>query len=229
LTTEITKKRRMGTECESKISFLEEFEYFICVFMRTSFQTTQDTLDTIRTFVSGKLKNLDTHLTYHNLAHTFDVVKQCERIARKEGITDEHKIFLLKVAALYHDTGFLVTYANHEAAGCEIFLADAIQFNFSKNEQQFITRLIMATRLPQTPGDIFEKIICDADLDYLGRFDFFRIGNELRREFLHYKIISSNEEWEKLQIKFLSAHHYHTESCKKSREAKKQHNIAQLL
>lgn len=197
--------------------------------MRTATPTKHAAFETIRTFIIEKLKDLDDHLTYHNLAHTLDVVKQCERIARKEGITDAHKIYLLKVAALYHDTGFLVTYANHEAAGCEIFLSDSLQFGFSKDEERFVTRLILATRLPQTPGDLFEKIICDADLDYLGRSDFFRIGDGLRREFLHYQIISSNEEWEKLQIKFLSNHHYHTESCKKSRETKKQHNIVQLL
>jgi predicted metal-dependent HD superfamily phosphohydrolase len=200
---------------------------YLC-FMRTSYQTTQDTFDLIRTFVCGKLKLLDEHLTYHNLAHTLDVVKQSERIARKEGVTDEHKIFLLKVAALYHDTGFIITYANHETASCEIFLCDAPQFNLSKEEQHFINRLIMATKLPQTPSDIFEQVICDADLDYLGRPDFFRIGDGLRKEFLHFKIVSSNEEWEKLQIRFLTSHHYHTDSCKKSREAKKQYHIAQL-
>jgi uncharacterized protein len=198
-------------------------------FMRTSYQITKDSFDLIRTFVCRKLMHLDKHLTYHNLAHTLDVVKQSERIARKEGITDEHKIFLLKVAALYHDTGFLVTYSNHEAAGCEIFLNDAPQFNISKEDCQFITRLILATKLPQNPSDIFERVICDADLDYLGRPDFFHIGDELRKEFLHYKIVSSNDEWEKLQIRFLSSHHYHTKSCQDCREAKKQVHIAQLL
>lgn len=196
--------------------------------MNLSTQNTQKAFDVIRTHVCEKLKGLDEHLTYHNIDHTLDVLRQSERIAREEGIRDEYKIYLLKVAAMYHDTGFLVTYANHEKASCEIFRNDASRFDFTPEEQVFITRLIMATKLPQTPMDIYERVICDADLDYLGRPDFFRIGDGLRREFLHYGIVSSDEEWDQLQMKFLAGHSYHTNSCKRSREAEKQAHITQL-
>ncbi|HEY1020713.1 MAG TPA: HD domain-containing protein, partial [Flavisolibacter sp.] len=175
-----------------------------------------------------KLKGLSTHLTYHNIDHTLDVLRQSERIAREEGITDENRIYLLKVAAMYHDTGFLVTYVNHEKASCEIFRTEAALFDFTGEEQTFITRLIMATKLPQQPTDLFECIICDADLDYLGRPDFFRIGDGLRKEFLHYGVVSSDEEWDKLQMKFLASHSYHTDSCRKNREHEKQAHMAQL-
>ena len=33
-----------------------------------------------------------------------------------------------------------------------------------------------ATKIPQTPLTKLEEIICDADLDYLGREDFFEIS-----------------------------------------------------
>jgi predicted metal-dependent HD superfamily phosphohydrolase len=196
--------------------------------MDLSTKNTQKTFDSIRTHVCEKLKGLNEHLTYHNIDHTLDVLRQSERIAREEGIRDEYMIYLLKVAAMYHDTGFLVTYANHEKASCEIFRNEAALFDFTAEEQAFITRLIMATRLPQAPADIFESVICDADLDYLGRPDFFRIGDGLRKEFIHFGIVSSDEEWEKLQLKFLASHYYHTNSCKKHRESKKQSHIAQL-
>lgn len=196
--------------------------------MNLSTQKSQKAFESIRTHVCDKLKRLDKHLTYHNIDHTLDVVRQSERIAREEGICDEYKIYLLKVAAMYHDTGFLITYSNHEKASCEIFRNDAALFDFNAEEQAFITRLIMATKLPQTPTDIFESVICDADLDYLGRPDFFRIGNGLRKEFLHFGIVSSDEEWDRLQMKFLAGHFYHTNSCRKSREAEKQAHITQL-
>ena len=154
--------------------------------------------------------------------------KQRERIAKAEGIENERQLFLLKVAALYHDTGFLQTYANHEQKSCEIFLRDSDDFGFSKDEKELITSLIMATKLPQTPHALLEKIICDADLDYLGRGDFFEIGEGLRKEFLKFGVINSAAEWDALQIKFLSNHHYHTITSKNLRERAKQENIAKL-
>jgi predicted metal-dependent HD superfamily phosphohydrolase len=196
--------------------------------MELSIQNKQNTFNKIHTQVCDRLAGLTAELTYHNLDHTLDVVRQCERLALEEGIRDECKIYLLKVAALYHDTGFLDTYAQHEEASCEIFLKDAEKYNFSEEDRAFVVRLIMATKLPQTPQDIFESIICDADLDYLGRPDFFKIGDGLRKEFIHFGIVSSDEEWEKLQIKFLTSHYYHTNSSKNSREAVKQLHITQL-
>ena len=176
-----------------------------------------------------RLKNLDAGLTYHCYAHTMDVLKQCIRIAEAEGVKDEHEIFLLKVAALYHDTGFLHTYRNHEEASCEIFLAETNGFSFTEEDIAVVKRLIMVTQIPQQPKDILEKIICDADLDYLGREDFFSIGETLRKEFLLYKVVANDVEWENLQLKFLKNHKYHTTSSQLLREPFKQLNISKLL
>ena len=182
----------------------------------------------IRALVCDKLDGLNADLTYHNKEHTMDVVKQCERIAADEGLEEGNEIFLLRVAALYHDTGFLRTYFNHEEMSCRIFMEDAALFNFSAEDKALIKGLIMATKLPQKPKSKLEKIICDADLDYLGRTDFFTIGEGLRTEFLNYEIISSEKEWEQLQAKFLTTHQYHTESSRRCREDQKQVNISKL-
>ena len=101
--------------------------------------------------------------------------------------------------------------------------------SFSDTEKADIQSLIMATKLPQSPKNHLEQIICDADLDYLGRDDFFIIGNNLRKEFLHYNIVANNEVWEKLQFNFLSNHQYFTESSRNLREPVKQQNFAKLL
>lgn len=182
----------------------------------------------LRVLVFDKLSKLDKHLTYHCKEHTTDVLTQCEQIARREGVTDKHQLHLLKVAALYHDSGFLKTYKDHETFSCELFLEDADRFGFSADDKQQITSLIMATKIPQQPHNLLEKIICDADLDYLGRNDFYTIGDTLRQEFLHYGIVRSDEEWEALQIKFLQNHNYHTASSQQLREPVKQQYLVQL-
>jgi predicted metal-dependent HD superfamily phosphohydrolase len=188
-----------------------------------------DTLfQNIRALVWDKLDSLNPNLTYHNKDHTMDVVKQCERIARDEGVEEGRELFLLKVAALYHDTGFLKTYFSHEEMSCRIFMEDAVLFKFSDEDNEMVKSLIMATKLPQAPKTLLEKIICDEDLDYLGRAEFFTIGEGLRTEFVKYSIIHSEKEWNELQVKFLSSHHYHTESSRRCREDQKQANIARL-
>ena len=173
------------------------------------------------------LKGLEDKLTYHSIDHTVDVICHTERIAMEEGV-DEKDIYLLKVAALYHDTGFLFTYAGHEIKSCEIFLADNDKFNFSEAEKKVIIDLIMATRVPQRPNTHLQKIICDADLDYLGRNDFNEIAALLKQEFLNCGIIADEHEWKKLQLNFLENHQYHTESSKTKREPVKKDNVGRL-
>ena len=184
--------------------------------------------DVIKHIVYSRLHQLDPKLTYHSMAHTMDVVDQSERIAKEEGVTG-NDLWLLKVAALYHDIGFLKTYRKHEEMGCTIFLEDSAQLQFCDQEKDRIQRIILATKIPQRPHNLLEQIICDADLDYLGRADFFIIAEELRKEFLHFDIIQNNDEWDQLQLKFLKSHHYHTRSSQKQREGAKQEHIQQLL
>lgn len=176
----------------------------------------------------NKLGKLDPRLTYHRLEHTLDVLEQVERIAVEEGISNEEDLLLLKLAALYHDTGFLETYINHEEKSCAIFLSDADDYDLEPREKQIVVELILATKIPQQPKNLLEKVLCDADLDYLGRNDFFTIGNALRDELIHFGVIAGQDEWDKLQINFLSNHFYHTASSRFQREPVKKRNIALL-
>lgn len=182
----------------------------------------------IKIFVLNKLKALDPNLTYHNIAHTLDVLSCSEKIAKAERIDDTEQLLLLKTAALYHDTGFLRTYADHEKISAEIFHEDAGQFGFSKKQKDIITSLIMATKVPQQPVNHLQQIICDADLDYLGRDDFYKSGENLRKEFLSFKVIANDAEWDALQLKFLRNHHYHTSYSRENREPVKQSHYSAL-
>lgn len=176
-----------------------------------------------------RLQQLDVHYTYHNVAHTLDVLAQSERIAQREKITDEQDLLLLKTAALYHDSGFLKTYSGHEKASCMLFREDAVHFGFTIQQSEIIEGLIMSTQVPQRPVGILQEIICDADLDYLAREDFFTLADGLRREFIYYKVVADDAEWEAIQLKFFETHHYHTHTSKMQREPSKQTHFVQLL
>jgi uncharacterized protein len=182
----------------------------------------------IKIFVQNKLKALDPGLYYHNIEHTLDVLSCAEKIAKAENVTDSEQLFLIKIAALYHDTGFLRVYKGHEKVSCEIFLEDAGEFGFSKKQKDIVTSLIMATKVPQQPVGLLQQIICDADLDYLGRDDFYKVAENLRREFLHFKIVANDTEWDAMQLTFLGNHRYHTNYSAENREQVKRLHFEEL-
>jgi hypothetical protein len=101
-------------------------------------------------------------------------------------------------------------------------------FGYSEKQTDAICRLIMATRLPPAPSDLPEKIMCDSDLDYLGRSDFIPVSNTLFEELKARGKMGSLDEWNKLQIKFISGHQYFTKTARKLREVNKQMQIERL-
>ena len=172
-------------------------------------------------------KELDPKLGYHNISHTLDVLKQAEIIAKEEGVNDTHDLLLLKTAAAFHDSGFLFVYKGHEEKGCEIASED-LKNVFSESDIKKICGMIMATRIPQSPNTLLEQIICDADLDYLGRKDFEPISSHLYKEFITFKIIPDNCVWDHIQIKFFESHYYFTKTAIKKRNDIKLKHLAIL-
>jgi class 3 adenylate cyclase/predicted metal-dependent HD superfamily phosphohydrolase len=172
-------------------------------------------------------ENLPEHLYYHNYCHTIDVVNQTELIGIGEGVSDEH-LLLLKTAALFHDAGHTIQSPNHEHYSTVIAKEWLPKYNYSEAQIETICELIMATQLPPEPKNLLEKIICDSDLDYLGRADFIPGSNALFKELKALNIISDINEWNKLQIKFLNAHSFFTETSLQLREVNKQSQIERI-
>ncbi len=169
--------------------------------------------------------HLSKDLHYHGIHHTIDVEIQAGRIAKSEKINNKEDIYLLKLASLYHDTGFLITYKEHELAGCNFARNELPEFGLTPKQIEIICGMIMATKIPQTPLTKLEEIICDADLDYLGRDDFFNISHTLFMELQKRKILSSEKDWNDIQINFIKKHNYFTDTNKKSREKKKLNHL----
>ena len=128
--------------------------------------------DQLYTFVITELESkLGENLSYHNVLHTKKVLENSIYIGEKENIS-EHDLTLLKTAALLHDVGFLESHLNHEFFGCEFAKKNLPNFDYSSQEIQTICKMIMATKLPQNPTNSLSKILCDADLFYLGEKEY---------------------------------------------------------
>lgn len=180
-------------------------------------------------FILSKLKNdLAAHLYYHSVNHTLDVYERAAYLAQNEGIPATETALLL-IAALYHDSGYLYQSTGHEEISCKIAQETLLQFGYSQNDIEKICEIITATRLPQTPADKLGEIICDADLDYLGRDDFFELGDKLYREICDGGSVLTRREWDDQQITFLKAHTYFTKTAQQLRNNKKQENLNLLL
>ena len=179
-------------------------------------------------FILSKLKKeLNDKLFYHSHIHSKDVTRQAERIAIGEGITDED-LFLLKSAASYHDAGFVEQYDSNEPIGARMAGEILPKFGYTEKHIQRIEELIYVTQVPHQPKNKLEEIICDADLDYLGREDFHEIADLLRRELKEHGKIDSDRKWDEMQVRFLSQHRYFTRTSIETRLTRKKQNLKEI-
>ncbi len=172
-------------------------------------------------------KELPSELTYHGTHHTLDVLDVSNEYIVRSRIGHEDAL-LLRTGVLLHDFGFTRSFENHEKNGALLAEEMLPEFGFDETQIQAVCGLIMATKVPQDPRTDLEKIICDADLDYLGRDDYYPISNTLFKELKSLGRIQTEAEWNALQIGFLEAHSYHTPFAIENRQPEKEKRIAEL-
>jgi len=184
----------------------------------------------LKEFVITKLRSeLNPQLTYHNVEHTLNVFSATQMLCEGEKL-NKKTTYLMLAAALFHDSGFLINRENHEELSCELAKKHLPEFDFSYSEIEKICSVIMATKTGHTPQNNLEKIIKDADLDYLGTDIYEEISNRLFTELRNFNLISEDtESWNKLQINFLKAHKYYTVTANRLRDLVKQKTLSALL
>ena len=179
-------------------------------------------------FIIQKLTaELSPRLTYHGVHHTQDVLAVCEAYIEHLQIAPD-QAELLRVGALLHDIGFLEVYQLHEEKGVEMIQEILPQFGYNAPEIATVAGLIRATKVPQLPQNELEKIICDADLDYLGRADFEPISESLFQELQNVNLLQERRVWDNIQIKFLEGHFYHTDFAVAHRQPQKAERLAEI-
>lgn len=185
-------------------------------------------LTSLTEFITEKMRReLPAFIVYHSVEHTLDVHDAAVRLAALEGL-DEQKVKLLRAAALLHDSGISVSFFNHEDISASIAGQYLPSFGFNSQEIESVQHMIVATKLPQKPMNKEEMILCDADLDYLGRDDFFIIGQKLRLEWELTGNKVSLCDWYVIQMEFLRKHTYFTMSARDLRNSRKQDNLSEI-
>lgn len=168
------------------------------------------------------------NLYYHDIKHTADVIRAAERLCYMEGVTGQDAL-LVKTASLFHDCGFTKQYIDNEE--CAIEMAEELlpRFGYSASQIKTVAEIIAVTRIPHNPQNHLQEIMCDADLDYLGREDFPPISDNLRKELMAYNIIKTAKEWDGIQVRFFGLHKFFTASAVKIRGAKKAEHLQMII
>lgn len=173
-------------------------------------------------------RKLSPTICYHTLWHTEDeVAPRVEWLAHRENLGREATL-LCCTAAYYHDIGFIRQVTGHEIASSEIAAGILPDFGFSWEQIRMVQGIILATRFIQSPSNLLEQIVADADLDVLGRADYLARNGALRAELAFAGIVSSDAVWYRRQSRFLRNHRYFTATAREQRARGKQLNLAEL-
>ena len=171
----------------------------------------------------------DQKFVYHNLSHTEAVVSNAAKIAGYYQL-GEKETFIVITAAWFHDTGYFTgDPLDHETRGADIAAAFLKGIGVDDETTEAVRQCIIATRMPQSPKNLLEQIVCDADLYHFGT-DHFAERNKLMRKEAEWRLGKkiSKDEWRRSTALFMGAHEYHTDYSRNLLQDKKNKNLNAL-
>ena len=173
-------------------------------------------------------KNIGAEYVFHDLTHTRKVVEAVIEIGLGCSLEDR-ELELLQLAAWFHDSGYDQGAEGHEERSCRYAVNFLSKLGVPDQDMDFITRCIMATRLPFKPKDLLEEIICDADLSHLGKKIYWDRCGRLRQEILLARnVVMSEPEWVEFELDFMNNHRYFTHVAEELYNERKLKHIKQL-
>jgi predicted metal-dependent HD superfamily phosphohydrolase len=173
-------------------------------------------------------KELSKDCLFHTIEHTLDVVHNAEIIGDYSNLCEECKD-VLRIAALFHDVGYIDSYEDHEVGSA----AYASQFLKSKNIHESIIKQvvdsILATKMPQEPKDDISKILCDADLMNMTFDDYFEHIDLMRQEWEKTgKAKLNKQQAYRTSLEFFESHQYQSEYGRKVLQPKKEKTESEI-
>lgn len=168
------------------------------------------------TFLAGRyvaqllIEDLSKDLVFHNFHHTVNVVRGVRDIAKNLGLSKEERE-ILRLAAWFHDSGLTRIYNGHEMYSQQIAKAFLEKRGYPEHKLSRVLACIAATEMPQTPKNLLEQVICDADLYHLALPEYCHLQRLLLEEWqLLLQKECSNKEWGLENLTFLQEHQYWT-------------------
>ncbi len=165
---------------------------------------------------------------YHNLAHTTEVVESVKEIGKHSNLTDE-EMELTLIAAWFHDIGLTENYEEHEMKSVELSKSYLKSVSYPDIKIEKVSHMILSTQIPQSPSDLAEQVLCDADLAHLGKKGYNSKTQLLRAE---WETMAgkkySDSEWYKINIEFLNKTKFYTKCAQLLYNDQKETNLVKL-
>jgi predicted metal-dependent HD superfamily phosphohydrolase len=169
----------------------------------------------------------DKEFPYHNLDHTVKVVGHVREIGTFYALPEED-LFILQVAAWFHDIGHLFgPMEEHEENGVHIMTNFFSGMSMPSSILPAISGCILATKWPVHPHTLNEEILCDADTYHFGTEYFTKTDPAVKQE-MELRLSTKIPDWHKKSLWLLQNHHFFTSYCQQKLEPGKQKNIAWL-
>lgn len=160
-------------------------------------------IEKVENLVERWFSDADTSLLiYHSYGHTLEVSNNVRSYAR--GIFKEASDWLY-ISGLFHDTGYLHAYHNHEEKSMELAEHFLKIMKVPFEEISFVTKCIESTKLGERALFHEAALLKDTDLAYGVSEKFRERGPLLRKEWeLNLNNHYADKEWEELQFNFLN-------------------------
>lgn len=165
---------------------------------------------------------------FHSGKHTKNVLNNAIEIGRNSGL-DEDEMNILRISALFHDSGYTASDDNHEAQSCSIAEGFLRSRGVGEPDIIVVVNAILATRVPQHPGDKISEILCDSDLMHLTGTDYFDQMELLRLEWQRTGRTNLTEyQFHLNSIEFFNRHHFHSTYGRTVLQAKKEETLRKV-
>ncbi len=161
---------------------------------------------------------------YHNWDHTREVWEEARDLGQAAQLPDD-QLEILQLSALFHDTGFVKSYSDHETHSKTIAQEYLKNQSYSDDKLQQILLTIETTRVPHRPADKIGSLLQDADLASLAspKWESYNINLRKERAALEQKEFT-DLEWAQLNLEFYKNTVYQTLEGKTKYDEQKKTN-----
>lgn len=172
---------------------------------------------------------LSSEYIYHDYLHTLRVVTAVNELINGEHILEQDATHL-RLAAWFHDSGYIDGLKNHEERSCEIFKEFIKENSFDSVNIDQVCNLILATKCANFPTNLLEMCMKDADFFHFTLDNYNELAELLKKE-LETTCIQelTDVDWCTQNLNVLNKNHYFfTDYAKANWQPKKEKNIFKL-